>query len=85
MNSAKSYFGAQLRFATDKWWQNFRFCRIFVSCFVHEEGCLSWFYKTSTINTSQFIETLKVKMTSLCDCLYNELHSLQSSFILKLH
>jgi len=43
----------------------FKFYRIFVQYFVHEEECLSSLYSTKTIAPSQIIETLKVKATSI--------------------
>ena len=43
--------------------QNFGCYRIFVQRFVPERGCLPWFCITKIINSSQFIEILKVKMT----------------------
>ena len=45
--------------------QEFWFYRILVQHFVHEEGCLSGFYKANTTNSSQFIERLKDKTTSV--------------------
>jgi len=45
--------------------QEFWFYRILVQHFVHEEGCLSGFYKANTTNSSQFIESLKDKTTSV--------------------
>ena len=43
----------------------FKFYRIFVQYFVHEEECLSSLYSKKTINPSQIIETLEVKATSI--------------------
>ena len=44
--------------------QNFGFYRIFVHCFAHGKSvCLGLFCITKIINSSQFIEILKVKMT----------------------
>ena len=45
--------------------QEFWFYRILVQHFVHEEGCLSGFYKANTTNSAQFIESLKDMTTSV--------------------
>ena len=44
---------------------HFKFYRIFVQYFVHEEECLFSLCSTKTTNPSQIIETLKVKATSI--------------------
>ena len=58
-------FDTQPRFDTDKCAEIqilSCLCTVLCTC----AGCLSWFYRTKTINTYQFIEILKVKTTLSC-------------------
>ena len=43
---------------------NFKDYSALVNCFVHGQG-VTWFYSTKAISPSQFMETLKVKTTSI--------------------
>ena len=43
---------------------NFKDYSALVKYFAHEQG-VSWLYSTKTMNLSQFMETLKVKTTSI--------------------
>ena len=46
-------------------WQVLRFYCIFVQYFVHERSVYLGFHSTKIINSSQFVERLKVKTTSI--------------------
>ena len=60
-----AFWGHKLCFATDKWGRISDFIVSLSTTLYRRGASLSWFYGTEIINYSQFIETFKVKTTSI--------------------
>ncbi len=60
-----AFWGHKLCFATDKWGRISDFIVSLSTTLYRRGASLSWFYSTRIINSSQFIETFKVKTTSI--------------------